>query len=209
MSAPTHARLAREVSRHHAACREADRAALGHALRAGELLIQAKAELQHGEWGAWVEERCGFAMRTAQLYMQLWRYAQANPQPVAHLRLSDAIRFVRQPHEGPPYQLRSPRLEYRIEFGRTADRQRFIALLCGFRSAGDPVPFLLRALEHYYATMHGGALLAADDEPTDAHGGAFDAEADWRARGLVGGRFDVRAMCAYWDKNRSVEPADA
>ena len=137
--------LAQAINRHHAACRDADRAALTHAIRAGELLMDAKAALHHGEWGAWVAAHCTFAARTAQLYMQLARYAQANPQRVADLTLSEGIQVVRQAPEGPPYECRSPRLEWTLGFTCRIDYDRWVAFLRRHRSAGNPVPLLLRA----------------------------------------------------------------
>src|SRR5260370_19352249 len=131
-------RLARAINRHHAACREADRAALGHALRAGELLIQAKAELRQGEWGAWVADHCAFAARTAQLYMQLARFAQENPHPVAHLTLSECIHLVRQSPEGPPYGCRPPRFKYTIGFTCLADFNPLVRLPHRHPSPGHP-----------------------------------------------------------------------
>jgi hypothetical protein len=74
-------RIARAI---HSEIAEADRHlhdALRHALRAGELLAQAKARLQHGEWIPWLNEN-GFSRRTASHYMSL----AANEQRVAHLR---------------------------------------------------------------------------------------------------------------------------
>jgi hypothetical protein len=45
--------------------------ALKHALEAGNLLIEAKRLVRHGEWLSWVEEHCEISERTAQAYMQL------------------------------------------------------------------------------------------------------------------------------------------
>jgi hypothetical protein len=38
---------------------------------AGELLIEAKSLLKHGEWGNWLTENASFTERTAQSYMRL------------------------------------------------------------------------------------------------------------------------------------------
>jgi hypothetical protein len=47
--------------------------ALSHARAAGELLIEAKSLLKHGEWGNWLTENVAFTDRTAQSYMRLAR----------------------------------------------------------------------------------------------------------------------------------------
>ena len=65
--------LARRINAQHEACRDAANAAVEHAVHAGELLIEAKASIPHGEWLTWIEGRCGVSERTAQAYMRLAR----------------------------------------------------------------------------------------------------------------------------------------
>ena len=64
-------KLAEEINAEHQAFRRAFKATYRSALRAGDLLSEAKAQAGHGSWGAWVEENCEFSMRTAQVYMRL------------------------------------------------------------------------------------------------------------------------------------------
>jgi hypothetical protein len=42
-----------------------------HAITAGELLIEAKAHLRHGQWEPWLAENCAIPARTARHYMRL------------------------------------------------------------------------------------------------------------------------------------------
>lgn len=49
------------------------RTAIGHAIRAGELLIEAKELVPHGAWQRWLSEHFRGSERTAQGYMQLAR----------------------------------------------------------------------------------------------------------------------------------------
>jgi ABC-type uncharacterized transport system ATPase component len=44
-----------------------------HAMAAGDLLIEAKAQLKHGQWLPWLKEHCAVSDRTARLYMRLAR----------------------------------------------------------------------------------------------------------------------------------------
>jgi hypothetical protein len=44
-----------------------------HAIRAGELLLEAKREVAHGEWESWLQANVPFQPRTARAYMQLAR----------------------------------------------------------------------------------------------------------------------------------------
>ena len=61
---------------------EADfQSAVAHALRAGELLIEAKAQVRHGDWLSWLKENCPLGEREAQNYIRLAR----NPKRVADL----------------------------------------------------------------------------------------------------------------------------
>lgn len=47
-----------------------DEAGMEHYRRAGELLLEAKAQLHHGEWQGWVERNFHLSYRTAKRYMQ-------------------------------------------------------------------------------------------------------------------------------------------
>jgi len=88
--------LAEQINAEHQKWEAAARDALGHALKVGELLIEAKAQVTHGEWGAWVDENCAFSQRTAQLYMQVAREIEKSAT-VADLTLSDAAKLLAAP----------------------------------------------------------------------------------------------------------------
>ena len=60
------ARINEEHSRAYGKARDA----LTHARMAGELLIEAKSLLKHGEWGNWLTENVSFSESTAQNYMR-------------------------------------------------------------------------------------------------------------------------------------------
>lgn len=95
--------LAYEINREHQLCSDAMGDAVQHAIRVGELLIEAKAKCQHGEWLGWVEANCNFTDRTAQRYMRIaWRReeVESNATRVSHLQ--DAIDLLAEPKEKPP-----------------------------------------------------------------------------------------------------------
>jgi hypothetical protein len=50
---------------------EALRRSIENGIAAGELLIEAKAQLRHGQWLPWLQDNCNLSERTAQLYMRL------------------------------------------------------------------------------------------------------------------------------------------
>jgi Protein of unknown function (DUF3102) len=64
-------KLAEEINQEHQAFRRAFKATFRSALRAGDLLNEAKAQAGYGNWTAWVEENCDFSDRTARVYMRL------------------------------------------------------------------------------------------------------------------------------------------
>lgn len=73
--------LAHIVNREHELAREAGLAMVEHAIRAGEALIAAKAQLHHGEWLPWLADEFDGSERMAQRYMTV----AANPTRVSDL----------------------------------------------------------------------------------------------------------------------------
>ena len=97
--------LADEINAEHRSCDEALREGLRHALRAGELLIEAKTRVQHGEWGRWLEENFEGSSRTAQGYMKVAREIPnldgTKAQHVADLSLRSALKELSAPEVAP------------------------------------------------------------------------------------------------------------
>jgi hypothetical protein len=66
--------LARRIAVEHNAVAVALRSALAHAIAAGELLIEAKSKVRHGQWLKWLAANCEtIPERTATHYMALAR----------------------------------------------------------------------------------------------------------------------------------------
>lgn len=65
--------IASRINEEHSRAFSKAQDALSHARNAGELLIEAKSLLKHGEWGKWLAENVSFTDRTAQSYMRLAR----------------------------------------------------------------------------------------------------------------------------------------
>lgn len=91
--------LAKEINQEHELAEKALRDGLAHALRAGELLLEAKEITAHGTWGDWLEENFSFSKRTAQNYMRLSRRRDEleKAQHVADLSYRDAIAYLAEP----------------------------------------------------------------------------------------------------------------
>jgi hypothetical protein len=74
------------------------RSAVECAIRAGGLLLQAKALVQYGEWEGWLQQHVTCAPRTAQAYMRLHAKVKTLPKPeaqrVALLPLRDAMKAI-------------------------------------------------------------------------------------------------------------------
>jgi hypothetical protein len=90
--------LAARIKAAHEATAIAMQRGLEHAIRAGELLIEAKIQLKHGQWLPWLLEHCAMSERTAQLYMRVAReqaeLEASNPQGLADLTLESASKLL-------------------------------------------------------------------------------------------------------------------
>lgn len=62
--------LAARIRSEHEAVSSALKDSVRHAIAAGELLVEAKARLKHGQWLPWLRDHCAMSERTAQLYMR-------------------------------------------------------------------------------------------------------------------------------------------
>jgi hypothetical protein len=63
--------LARQINEEHDNFKAALQNNLGHARKAGELLLRAKAQLGQGKWLRWLAANCQVPERTAPVYMRL------------------------------------------------------------------------------------------------------------------------------------------
>jgi hypothetical protein len=97
--------LAARIRAEHEASAIAMQRGLEHAINAGRLLIEAKAQLKHGQWLPWLAEHCEVSERTASLYMRLARHApelEAKAQPVADLTVRGALELLAPPPSAEP-----------------------------------------------------------------------------------------------------------
>jgi hypothetical protein len=133
-------KLADEINAEHRACEEALRSGLRHAVRAGELLTEAKGQVKHGEWGRWVAENFKGSERTAQAYMRVWRELPtlegANPQRVTDLSFRGALQELSAP--APPQAGRSTEEAHtrRSALQRFDAYMEFTETLVGIRDGG-------------------------------------------------------------------------
>ena len=92
--------LAARIKTEHGAAAASLGDAVRHAITAGELLIEAKALVRHGQWLQWLRDHCSLSERTCQLYMRLAKsrveIEKANAQSIADsdLTLNEAAALL-------------------------------------------------------------------------------------------------------------------
>lgn len=92
--------LARRIDAAHRACMGAATTTLRHALEVGCLLIEAKAQLRHGDWLSWLRANTPVTPRQSQRYMQLARHREAIEAKcdlMSHLSLTGALAELAAP----------------------------------------------------------------------------------------------------------------
>jgi len=141
--------LAASIKTEHDECLAAMRQSLSHALAAGDMLMEAKSLVEHGEWLPWLAENCPIPKRTAQLYMRLAKHRElieAKSADVAHLALQGAVELID----------REPTLSERLDDIEAAIEALEAMLAdCRYcRKQLDPITAALLIYEH-------GGLLAA------------------------------------------------
>jgi hypothetical protein len=93
--------LAARIRAEHEAAGGALKRSLQHAIAAGELLLEAKAQLRHGQWLPWLES-CGISERTAQRYIRLVRNREAieaKCDTLSDLSVSGALAMIAAPRD--------------------------------------------------------------------------------------------------------------
>lgn len=65
------------INKEHRLARESAETAVDHAIRCGQLLVEKKKSVPHGEWIPWIEEHCDFSHNRASRYMKAANIALA------------------------------------------------------------------------------------------------------------------------------------
>lgn len=187
------ATIATEIEREHVAAQGAYRSALEHAVRCGELLIEAKAAVSHGGWGEWLAENFTASKRTAQGYMRLARAEDA--QALAHLGIEGALRQLATP--------RSPAVHWALELIPPMDPDAYGVLKADIAERGCMVPI---AYADDGALLDGRARLAICGElgvspPSITYRGLDDSEkAEYvYSLNLIRGGFDDGRVLNYYE----------
>ena len=106
--------LAATANREHALCEANVRAALKHAVAAGEALRLAQVSVPSGDWVAWLAANFASTRRTASTYMRLAAYrdtipADASTLTIARAAIADLPPLRRGPAHGAPEKVTEAR----------------------------------------------------------------------------------------------------
>lgn len=88
--------IAQRINDHHGQATRHAKTAIEHARQAGELLLEAKALVNHGEWIGWLADNCAVSPRQAQRYMRVathWELIAKN-DAASHLTIDDALQVA-------------------------------------------------------------------------------------------------------------------
>lgn len=95
-----------EIRQEHEAVVTTFRKGLQHAKRVGELLNEAKAQVDHGDWTEWVKQNCLFSKRTAENYQRIakhWSEIEAKSQSIvdfdSDLTINRALDLIATPKQ--------------------------------------------------------------------------------------------------------------
>jgi hypothetical protein len=91
--------LAARIKAEHEATAAALKSGVEHAMAAGDLLVEARAQLKHGQWLPWLNT-CGISERMAQRYMRLARNRgaiEAKSDTVSDLGIKGALAMLTVP----------------------------------------------------------------------------------------------------------------
>lgn len=90
--------LATQINAAHEEAQTYASKAVERALVAGDLLLKAKAQCQHGQWLPWLRAHCpAISTRTIQNYMRVARELPAEKRTDAYLSLNEVLRLVAGP----------------------------------------------------------------------------------------------------------------
>ncbi|MET3135666.1 hypothetical protein AAKU61_000004 [Undibacterium sp. GrIS 1.2] len=87
--------IASEINAHHQAATSKANEAINHAKDAGDLLLEVKKALPHGQFSQWMDENIQVSTRQAQRYMAV---AQGKPVPIRELATkNDTVSYLTPP----------------------------------------------------------------------------------------------------------------
>ena len=107
-SGPALADIAKEIMEHEVSRRACEVKGIMHALRVGELLLEAKKIVPHGQFSKWREEHTTVSQRMAQMFITIARSPRITEpfireyETVSHLTLQKSVQLTREPQKKTP-----------------------------------------------------------------------------------------------------------
>lgn len=94
-------KLAAQIKQEHAAFEQSLKRGLEHARHAGDLLIEAKSRLGHGEWLPWLKSNCKMSEWSCQAYMRIARrFGELGKSgTVTDLSFRDGLKLLAETHQ--------------------------------------------------------------------------------------------------------------
>ena len=95
--------------------------AIERALEAGDLLLLAKGQVDHGQWQSWLKQHCpAISVRTAQNYMKVAKELPVEKRSDAHLTVREALRLVGGEGDAPTTKANEPQIDFLPKLGEMA-----------------------------------------------------------------------------------------
>jgi Protein of unknown function (DUF3102) len=110
--------LAARIKAEHKATVDALRTAVIHAMAAGDLLLEARKQVPHGQWGQWFNDNCAMSSRSGQLYMQLAKHRNIIEKEMAKTAMGVADLTL---NEAAALCVLAGRIEKVMEFAKQAE----------------------------------------------------------------------------------------
>lgn len=177
--------VAQEMNLLHQKIKSAQVSAKDMAAELGEILINKKANLKHGEFKSWVEDNCIFSDRSAQDYMKI---AKAKAQHAADFKRCDSIREVlelaKKPKEKRPTTTKKPNLDY-------DDKRKIKKLLNVFNDTATPqhmkeaVGTKLKGYQEAHGSHYDDFVGSLDDVVDDENEGHNVVDREYLAEKMV------------------------
>lgn len=130
-----------EINREHELFQKSMQTGLEHAIRCGELLIEAKGWTEWGDWNNWIEANCKFNRKTAFNYMKVASNVQRVGQMPMNTSLREALKLLSEPKEK---RIIKPEPEKELAFSWTKDPE-IIAMQDGVQAVKNGVAKLVNS----------------------------------------------------------------
>ena len=170
--------LAARIKVEHEAAFGHARQALQHAAECGRLLIEAKSQVEHGQWLSWIETNTGVGARQCQKYMRLaegWAEIGSKSELDSHLSIEGALGLLAAPARKPSKALarENPANVRGIVEVRTAQPSNPITTAWDEASDAQRLEFVRDRAEHLERVAGAGSRVRSRKQSTDIEG-AFE-----------------------------------